>query len=283
METSYIVLVVVGVTLLVTEIIVRRRMLRPISLRETGISVRVGIVSYSLGGFSQFAVKAFSFWAIQRFAPWRLPLWNPLTWIAYILLDDLAGYWFHRASHRYRVLWSAHSVHHSSPDITMANAARISPVETLYQPFANIWAPLLGFPIALYAPMTVVYLLWSQFQHTRIIGHLGWFDRWFTTPSNHRVHHGKNPAYLDRNYGGWTMIWDRLLGTYAPETEEVVFGITDPPARPGFLGALLGGYPRLARDMRSAGSVGAAVRIALRRPGQYAAAPQAAATPAPAS
>ena len=140
-----------------------------------------------------------------------------------------------------------------------------------------------GVPLLVFGVVALIDLLYQFWVHTQQVGRLGWFDRWFTTPSNHRVHHGKNPAYLDRNYGGWTMIWDRLLGTYAPETEEVVFGITDPPARLGFLGTLLGGYPRLARDMRSAGSVGAAVRIALRRPGQYAAAPQAAATPAPAS
>ncbi len=270
MEASYIVLLAVGISLLAVEIWVRRRLRRPVDLHETGLSIRVGAIAYSVGGFSQFAVKAFSFWALAHFAPWQLPLWNPATWVAYILLDDFAGYWFHRASHRYRILWSAHSVHHSATDFTMANAARISPVETLYQPLANLWAPLLGFPIALYAPITVAYLLWSQLQHTRIIGRLPVLDRFLTTPSNHRVHHGVNRVYLDRNFGNWTMIWDRLLGTYARETEDVVFGITDPPAGHGTLATLLGGYPRLAGDMRAAGSVAGAAHVAMSRPGQYA-------------
>lgn len=262
MEPAYIVLVVVGVTLLAAEVVVRRHLGQPVDLRQTGISVRVGAIAYSIGGVSQFAVKGFSFWAVSQFVSWRLPLWNPLTWIAYILLDDFVGYWVHRISHRHRVLWAAHSVHHSATDFTMANAARISPVETLYQPFTNLWAPLLGFPIALYAPITVVYLLWSQFQHTRIVGRLPWLDRWLTTPSNHRVHHGKNTIYLDRNYGLWTMIWDRLLGTYTPETEPVEFGITDPPERSGVVATMLGGYPRLARDVRATGRPSAGLRVA---------------------
>ena len=269
MEASYIILVAVGLALLIGEIAVRRHVRRPIDLRETSMSIRVGLVAYSVGGFSQFAVKGFAFWAVAHLAPWQLPLWNPLTWVAYIVLDDFAGYWFHRASHRYRVLWSAHMVHHSSTDFTMANAARISPVETLYQPFANLWAPLLGFPIALYAPITVVYLLWAQFQHTRLIGRLRWLDGWLTTPSNHRVHHGKNAVYLDRNFGGWTVIWDRLLGTYQHETEPVVFGVTEPPRRAGFVGTVLGGYPRLAADVGRAGGWRTGWRLAMARPNQH--------------
>lgn len=267
MNVAYIVLVVVGIGLFVVELVVRWRRQIYVDLREAGVSVRVGVIAYASGGISQTGLMAAAFWASRHVVPWQLPLWNPLTWITYILLDDFSGYWLHRASHRFRFLWSAHLVHHSATDFSMANATRLSPVEALYQPLANLWAPFLGFPLAVYAPVTVFSLLLAEFQHTRVIGKLGWADRWLNTPSNHRAHHGKNAAYLDKNFGGWTMLWDRLFGTYVEETETVVFGVTDRLTSTGVIGTALGGYPALARDLCAAPTTTAAVEIAIARPG----------------
>jgi sterol desaturase/sphingolipid hydroxylase (fatty acid hydroxylase superfamily) len=262
MSIWYVALVVGGVSLLMLEAWLRARRAQPLDLREAGVSVRVGLLAYSAAGAGQRVVTGLTFWAVSHYVSWRLPLANPLTWVAYILLDDFVGYWVHRAEHRVRLLWSAHLVHHSVQDLTMANATRLSPVEGFYQPIVNVWAPLLGFPIHMYAPITVISLLLLEFQHTKVIGRLGWLDRWLNTPSNHRVHHGTNHRYLDRNFGGWTMIWDRVFGTYQPEVEPVVFGVTEPVDTSRVATTSLGGFPALWRDMRS----GPGLRAAFQRP-----------------
>ncbi len=266
MSRSYVALVVVGVSLLVAELVLRRHRKMAVNLRETGVSLAVGTMAYSTAGVSQLAVGALAFWFFSNFALWQFSVANPLTWIGFVLLDDFFSYWVHRAEHRFRVLWSAHSVHHSPTDFSMVNAARLSPIEALYQPLSTLWAPLLGFPIEVYAPLAVVSLIYFQLQHTQVIGRLRWLDPWLSTPSNHRVHHGSNRRYLDRNFGGWTMIWDRLFGTYQRESEPVVFGITDPPVSDGVLATALGGFPRLLRDMADAPTARDAVHVALGRP-----------------
>ena len=255
----YVVLVVSGVVMFVAEAGVRRRRRMPIDLREAGLSVRVGVLAYASAGVGQWMVAGATFWAADQLIPWQLPIGNPLTWVGYLVLDDFIGYWSHRANHRFRFLWSAHLVHHSAQDMTMANATRLSPAEGFYQPITNVWAPLLGFPVAMYAPLTVVSLLVLECQHTRVIGRLGALDRVFNTPSNHRVHHGRNPQYLDRNFGSWTMVWDHLFGTYAAEVEEPEFGVTDDLDTSRAVRTALGGYPELLADIRRAHSLRPAV------------------------
>jgi alkylglycerol monooxygenase len=266
---AYVILVVTSLVLFAGELAIRWHRKFPVDLQETSVSIRLGVLAYASAAVSQLGLMSVAFWASRRLVPWHLPIWNPLTWIAYILIDDFSGYWMHRASHRFRFLWSAHLVHHSAKDLSLANAARLSPVEALYQPMVDLWAPFLGFPLALYAPVTVFSLVLLELQHTRVIGKLGWADRWLNTPSNHRAHHGKNPVYLDRNFGAWTMLWDRLFGTYVEEEETVVFGVTDRLVSSGVFGTALGGYPALVRDLSVAPTLTTAVQVALAPPGRF--------------
>ena len=142
------------------------------------------------------------------------------------LADDLAYYWFHRVSHESRVFWASHVVHHSSQHYNLSTALRQTWVPMTYLPF---WLPLLllGFP-----PWTVLLaqswsLIYQFGLHTERIGKLPrWVEGIFNTPSHHRVHHGANEQYLDRNYGGILVIWDRLFGTFEPEGERVQYGLT---------------------------------------------------------
>lgn len=259
MAWSYVVLVAVGVVMFVIELRVRARRADRVDLRQAGLSVRIGIIAYSLAGVSQLAVTGLGFWAADHFVTWKMSALNPGVWIAYIVLDDFTGYWAHRAAHRWRVLWSAHLVHHSPTDYAMVNAARLSPVEAMYQPMVTLWAPLMGFPVTIYGPITVAYLLYSEAQHTTIIPRLRWLDSWLATSSNHRVHHGRNPEYLDRNFGTYTVIWDKLFGTYQRETVPVEFGVTDRLRSQATLTVAAGGYPALLRDVRRAPDVGRAI------------------------
>ncbi len=146
-----------------------------------------------------------------------------------LLVVDFAYYWEHRVGHRVHLAWAAwHSVHHSADHYDQSVGARVSFVDFFT---SLLWyAPLVivGFSPALVLVCLGVVLAWQQWLHTEAVGRLRWLDPWLNTPANHRVHHGRNAGYLDRNYGGVLMIWDRLFGTYAAETEPVDYGLVEP-------------------------------------------------------
>ncbi len=153
----------------------------------------------------------------------------PVVWWSWILLlfaEDLCYYWFHRLSHEVRILWAAHINHHSSTHYNLTTALR----QSWTTPFTGFifWAPLplLGFPIEMIIIQKSISLLYQYWLHTELIGKLGWFGKVFNTPSHHRVHHGRNPIYLDRNHAGIFIIWDKLFGTFEPEGEAVDYGLT---------------------------------------------------------
>jgi sterol desaturase/sphingolipid hydroxylase (fatty acid hydroxylase superfamily) len=176
-------------------------------------------------------VAAFVTWlfsAAAALAPWQLPV-NIWTALAAIILVDAVYYVDHRIGHRMRLMWAvSHSVHHSSPLFNQTTAVRISFVDGFISPWYYTVVILLGFDPLLVAAAFGLNLAWQQWIHTEIVGKLGWFDRWFNSPSNHRVHHGSQAQYLDKNYGGILMIWDRLCGTYQAEGEKVIYGLTEP-------------------------------------------------------
>jgi sterol desaturase/sphingolipid hydroxylase (fatty acid hydroxylase superfamily) len=141
------------------------------------------------------------------------------------VLVDLSEYWFHRFCHEINILWRAHIVHHQSEEFNLSVGLRTS----LFIPFFNIFLYAL-FPLFGFDPEQVLMILFIQgfFQllvHTKLVKKLGILEYIFVTPSAHRVHHGKNDLYLDKNYGKFFILWDRLFGTYREETEEVEFGI----------------------------------------------------------
>jgi sterol desaturase/sphingolipid hydroxylase (fatty acid hydroxylase superfamily) len=150
---------------------------------------------------------------------------SPWAWAALVVLDDLAYYAFHRASHACRFWWAAHVNHHSSREYNLSTAIR----QTWTGVLVGTWAPwfplaLLGFPPAMIFAVSGLNLLYQFWIHTETIRRMpAWFEYVFNTPSNHRVHHATNPRYLDRNFAGVFMVWDRMLGTFAPERDD------DPP------------------------------------------------------
>ncbi|MGB3412387.1 MAG: sterol desaturase family protein [Microthrixaceae bacterium] len=270
MELSYLVLFTVGLSLVGVELAIRAWRKLPVDRHETAVSATVGVVWFAMKGIAGYAgVIALYAW-IARWVPWQLDLKNPLTWVSYLLVGDFAYYWVHRAEHRVGLLWASHVVHHSAEDFGFTTAVRMPPTEIFYKPLTGLWAPLLGFPPAMYAPMAAWGLIFGQLQHTQLVGRIRHLDRWVATPSNHRVHHGSNPLYIDRNFGGQTMIWDRLFGTYEPESEPVRYGATEKLVDRGVIGTVAGGYPRLLA--RVAGTVGwrSKMAVALEPPGSAA-------------
>jgi sterol desaturase/sphingolipid hydroxylase (fatty acid hydroxylase superfamily) len=148
------------------------------------------------------------------------------TWVLALLAADFTYYWMHRVEHEHRILWASHSVHHSSNDYNFTVGFRLSLVEGLFE-----WAFLIPMILIGFSPFQAIVglVLVAQYQHwvhTERVTKLGWLDEVFNTPSVHRVHHGSNRQYLDKNYGGILMIWDKIFGTFAREEEKVIYGLT---------------------------------------------------------
>ena len=188
----------------------------------SGIFQQIGLVFFK---FALFATYTF-FW--ERFRLVDLSPKSPWTWVLGFLLVDFFYYWWHRLSHEVNFLWAAHVVHHSSEDYNLAVALRQSiltpwTIQPFHLPLAVAGVP----PLVLLAceSFNTLYQFWI---HTQLVGKLGPLERVVNTPSLHRVHHAINPRYLDKNYGGTFMIWDRLFGTYEPETEPPVYGLVKP-------------------------------------------------------
>tara|TARA_Y100000022_G_scaffold35878_1_gene29145 strand:- start:375 stop:944 length:570 start_codon:yes stop_codon:yes gene_type:complete len=140
---------------------------------------------------------------------------------------DFVFYIYHRLSHRVRFLWAVHLSHHSSEEMNFAVSFR----QAWFGPISKIpffmALPLLGFDPTIIAVAGVMSTLWGIVGHTQIVGKLGVLEWVFNTPSHHRVHHGANKQYIDKNYGNLLIIWDRIFGTFAPEEEPVKFGLVN--------------------------------------------------------
>jgi sterol desaturase/sphingolipid hydroxylase (fatty acid hydroxylase superfamily) len=156
--------------------------------------------------------------------------WAPLAaWAVSFVLIDLAYYWTHRLSHEVHILWAGHVVHHSSEEYNLAVALRQSTLHGLFTWVFYLPIALLGVPVAMFVTNYALNLLYQFWIHTRAIGRLpNWIEAVWNTPSHHRVHHGVNPKYQDKNYAGVFITWDRWFGTFTPEEEEPVYGITHP-------------------------------------------------------
>jgi sterol desaturase/sphingolipid hydroxylase (fatty acid hydroxylase superfamily) len=152
------------------------------------------------------------------------------AWVFLLFAVDLAYYAFHRASHRVNVLWASHVVHHQSEEYNLSVALRQSWIEILIQPLFYLPLAVIGFPPAMFVAMSTLNTLYQFWIHTRAVKKLGWLESFLNTPSHHRVHHGVNPKYIDKNYGGIFIVWDRLFGTFQEEEEEPVYGTVKPLA-----------------------------------------------------
>ena len=197
---------------------------------DTLNSLSLGLLSQVVGVLAKFIGIAAYAWVFDRIALFgQADVWNHwYGWLGALLLYDLCYYWLHRAGHEVAIFWAAHVVHHQSQQYNLSTALRQTSSGALlgwlfYLPLA--W---LGVPPLLFGIVALVDLLYQFWVHTEHVGKLGWFDRVFCSPSNHRVHHAVNEGYVDRNYGGILVIWDRIFGTFEEEQERCVYGTRVP-------------------------------------------------------
>jgi sterol desaturase/sphingolipid hydroxylase (fatty acid hydroxylase superfamily) len=199
-------------------------------LNDAMNSMGLGVMSQVLGVFSKLFTLGIYTWVYDRVltqtAFTALPTSSPWVWLGALLAYDFLYYWYHRLGHRVALLWAAHAVHHQSEDYNLSTALRQTSSGFLLGWIFYLPMAMVGVPPLVFGTVALIDLLYQFWVHTQQVGQLGWFDRWFCAPSNHRVHHAVNDRYVDKNYGGILIVWDRLFGTYQPElaSEPCVYG-----------------------------------------------------------
>ncbi len=196
--------------------------------RDSAANLALALLHQAGDALALLLLMPFFYWLSQHaWYQWSLN-WSNLLLL--FLLQDFLYYWFHRASHQIRWLWASHVVHHSSRLMNFSTAFR----QSLTYPLSGMWlfwTPLilLGFDVRLVLAVVAINLAFQFFVHTQYGKHWGWLGWVFNTPAWHRVHHACNPVYIDKNYAGVLVIWDRLFGTFEPEHPTVPcrYGITD--------------------------------------------------------
>ncbi len=247
---------------IIIELIVNRR-------RRTGYyryndainSISAGMLDTTLGYFTKFLPLLGWGFVMQNLKLIDMPLaWFDASprgialWITAAVAWDFFYYWFHRFSHEISVLWAAHAVHHQSEEYNLSTALRQTSTGFLFGWIFYLPLFALGFPFEVLITVSAVNLIYQFWVHTRLIGRLGPLEAVMMTPSHHRVHHAQNERYIDKNYGGMFIVWDRLFGTYEPERDEepVVFGVRRPLASWNPFWANLQVYDYLLFDARKA-------------------------------
>jgi sterol desaturase/sphingolipid hydroxylase (fatty acid hydroxylase superfamily) len=232
-------------------------------------SIGLGIASQVTGVFGRLLRIGLYALAFEHVALWRLPADALWVWIVGLVFYDLCYYWHHRLGHTCALFWAAHVVHHQSEDYNLSTALRQTSTGFLFGWVFYLPMAVLGFPPTVFAVVALIDLLYQYWVHTQQIGTLGWFDRWFCSPSNHRVHHAVNDRYLDKNYGGIWVVWDRLFGSFVEEDprEPIVYGTRSPLRSWNPLWANLEVYAALAFDSWHAQRRADKVRVWFKPPG----------------
>ncbi|PWT93038.1 MAG: C-5 sterol desaturase [Acidobacteria bacterium] len=193
-------------------------------IRDTMTNFSLGIATLFVGAVEKgLALGLYSFISRFSFFSPRLSIW---LWIMGFFGYDFIHYMYHRLGHKTRLLWASHVTHHSSLHFNLSIGWRVNAVDLLYR--FIFWSPLclVGVTPEMILFFETISAIYSFLIHTENVGKLGILDWIFNTPSNHRVHHGSNPEYIDKNMGGILVIFDHLFGTYARETSKPVYGIT---------------------------------------------------------
>ena len=243
------------------------------TLKDSAASITMGLGNVAINLVWKGVAFAL-YLALYRMTPLRMGFgWA--AWVALFFADDLAYYAFHRVHHECRFFWASHVIHHSSERYNLSTAVR--------QPWMTwtswvFWAPLalLGFHPVLIVTAQSVSLIYQFFIHTETVGKLGALEWVLNTPSHHRVHHGSNARYLDKNYGGVLIVWDRLFGSFQEEleTDPPVYGLTKNIHTYNPLRIAFHEYAAIARDVAHARTWSERVGRALRNPAWQPAAAQ---------
>lgn len=219
-----------AITVIIEGLIIVKHTPKTYSTKDAITSVLTGLLgNVIIGNLITKVIPIFIFayvWQHYRITTIPFAWWS---WVLIFFLEDFAYYWNHRIGHKSRMFWASHIVHHSSEKYNLSTALRQTWTGGFYTFIFWVWIALIGFhPLMIFTQMSIS-LIYQYWIHTELIDKMPkWFEAIFNTPSHHRVHHGNNPLYLDRNYAGILIIWDRIFGSFQAELKEekVVYGLT---------------------------------------------------------
>ncbi|PJZ68512.1 sterol desaturase [Leptospira perolatii] len=202
----------------------------------TGIFVTLGSLWLYEQARIHFSVQTiFGFSEIPSGSPitkgaagWEFHTGETISWLLVLIAVDFVYYWFHRSTHDVHFLWACHVTHHSSEEFNLSVALRQNSFQRVFEYAFNLPLAIAGVPWWMFLLCHGILKIYQFWVHTRLIGKLGWMEKILLTPSHHRVHHGRDPEYLDKNHGGILILWDKWFGTFAEETKEPVYGLTTP-------------------------------------------------------
>jgi sterol desaturase/sphingolipid hydroxylase (fatty acid hydroxylase superfamily) len=233
--------------------------------KDSATSIAMGLVNVIVSTGTKLVVVLVWAWLYERRVMTLEATW--WTWILLFFAEDLCYYAFHRSSHEIRFFWAAHVNHHSSTHYNLSTALRQSVTTPFTGPLFWLPLPLLGFPPWMILTQQALSLLYQFWLHTEAVGKMGPFEWFFNTPSHHRVHHGRNTEYLDRNHGGILIVWDRLFGTFEPERAKVDYGLTKNLESYNLFTVAFHEWIAIARDVRRARSLHHAFMFVFGPPG----------------
>jgi sterol desaturase/sphingolipid hydroxylase (fatty acid hydroxylase superfamily) len=239
------------------------------SLSDSINDLSCGLIQQLLEAGLKTALFAGYVFLYERWRVFEIPPSSAGAWAACLVGVDFLYYWFHRKSHEVNAFWAAHVVHHQSEEYNLAVALRQGAFQGAFSWVFYLPLAVVGFPPLMFLAVSSIDTLYQFWIHTRAIGRLGPLEWVLNTPSNHRVHHGRNPKYIDRNHGGIFIVWDRVFGTYAREDDEPVYGITSPLRSWNPVWANLHYWADLTGKARRARRFPDRVRMFLGRPGWH--------------
>ena len=269
MPVNYIVLAIpvffllIGIELLATRLLERD----DYRLSDSINDLSCGMIQQLLEVFLKTALFAGYLFLYENHRLFSIPTGSAAAWMACFLGVDFFYYWFHRWSHEVNAGWAAHIVHHQSEEMNLTVALRQGAFQPAFSWVFYLPLAVLGFPPLMFLTLSSFNTLYQFWIHTRAIGRLGRLEWVLNTPSHHRVHHGRNPKYIDRNHGGTLIVWDRLFGTFRAEEEEPVYGIAQPLASWNPVWANLHYWVDLFRTAGRTSRWGDRIRVFLKPPG----------------
>lgn len=212
---------------------------------------------FAIGAY-QFLFEHFAFFTLER--SW-------FYWLMLFLLADMAYYWAHRMSHEINLFWGGHVVHHQSEEYNLSVALRQSSLQVVWTFAFSLPLAFLGFETWDFALMSALITLYQFWIHTEAINKMGWFEYIFNTPSHHRVHHGRDPKYIDKNHAGTLIIWDKMFGTFQEEEERPTYGITKPINSWNPIWANISHYAEMGKDIKQIPRWSDRIKYLFKKPG----------------
>ena len=270
MKTNYIALsvpiffILIGIELAYTFY----KKLQYYRLNDSIANLSQGIGSQLVGLFMKTVLFVGYMYIFEHWRLFEIPntIW---TWIILFIGVDFFYYWFHRMSHQINALWAAHIVHHQSEEYNLTVALRQSWFQGWFSWIFYLPLALIGFDPIIFLTLSSFNTLYQFWIHTRTIKSMGFLEHILNTPSHHRVHHGSNPKYIDKNHAGTLIIWDKLFGTFQKEEEEVYYGITTPLASWNPVWANVHYWKELIETAKKSDNLSDKIRVFVKPPGWF--------------